>query len=166
MAANIWNPGNGPVLDASGVLIPQSFVGTEGQTVFTLTAFAYTPGSNSLIVFINGQHQVVVRDYTETSATVFTLVEGVKAGDVVDVIGFPASVMRTVPTGACGTATFVAATSVLVVFAVAQPDTNYKISLGPSVNDKTFSWSTKTINGFTINASSSSSDAIDWMIAR
>jgi hypothetical protein len=76
-------------VNVNGTLVPQSFIGTSGQTLFTLTAFTYTPGTNSLLVFINGQRQVVGRDFSETSSSSFTLAEGVVAGDYIDVIGFP-----------------------------------------------------------------------------
>lgn len=81
--------GVGTVLNAanSGTIVPQSFVGTAGQTVFNLTAFTYVPNTNSLTVCINGSFQVSGRDYIETSSTSFTLNEGVQAGDFVDVDG-------------------------------------------------------------------------------
>jgi hypothetical protein len=64
-----------------------------------------------------------------------------------------------------GTVTFSAATTAAVTFAAAEPDTDYRISLGSMAN-KTFWVSNKTVNGFTINASSSSSDTVEWTIVR
>lgn len=89
MTTSIFGAGALVNVDVNGSLIPQSFVGTAGQTLYNITAFSYTPGTNSLLVFINGQKQVSGRDFQETSSTSFTLNEGVVAGDYVDVIGFP-----------------------------------------------------------------------------
>ena len=88
MAASLFGLGAVLNLQANGSLVPQSFTGTEGQTVFNLTAFTYQLGSNSLQIWINGQRQQLGRDFTETSTTSFTLVEAVHAGDFVDVVGF------------------------------------------------------------------------------
>lgn len=64
-----------------------------------------------------------------------------------------------------GTCTFAASTTCTVTFGTAQTDTSYKIQLGCNAN-KTFYWSSKTTSGFTINGSSSGSDACDWWITR
>jgi len=83
--------GGAPVINVNvnGSLVPQSFIGTGGQTLFNITNFTYNIGTNSLMVWINGVYQRSGRDYTETSSSSFTLLEGVVAGDKVDVIGFP-----------------------------------------------------------------------------
>lgn len=83
--------GGAPVVNVSvnGSLVPQSFIGLAGQTVFNLTNFTYNPNTNSLLIFINGVLQFSKRDYTETSSSSFTLLQGVLVGDIVDVIGFP-----------------------------------------------------------------------------
>ena len=57
---------------------------TQGQTAFSLTTLTYTPGINSLVVFVNGSKQLVGTNYTETSSTVVTFASGLNAGDVVD----------------------------------------------------------------------------------
>jgi hypothetical protein len=57
---------------------------TQGQTAFTLTTITYTPGINSLVVFVNGSKQLVGTNYTETSSAVVTFASGLNAGDVVD----------------------------------------------------------------------------------
>lgn len=165
MTASLFGAVSGPSVNASGLYGFQSFVGTEGQVLFTLSAFTYIQGTKSLWVFINGQRQDVTRDYSETSITAFTLSEGVHVGDVVDVIGFNVSILSTVPLGLTGTAIFAAGTSIAVVFVSPQPDTNYKVALGALAN-KTFWVTAKTVAGFTINASSASSDSIDWIIGR
>ncbi len=82
-------------MNVNGTLVPQSFVGTAGQTVFNITNFTYTPGTNSLLVFINGQRQTL-RDFAETSTTSFTLTEGVAVGDFVDIIGFPQTTLTAI----------------------------------------------------------------------
>jgi len=57
---------------------------TQGQTAFSLATLTYTPGINSLVVFVNGSKQLVGTNYTETSSTVVTFASGLNAGDVVD----------------------------------------------------------------------------------
>lgn len=57
---------------------------TQGQTVFTLTTIQYVPATNNLLVFVNGSKQVLGDNFTETSSTVVTFVDGLNVGDVVD----------------------------------------------------------------------------------
>lgn len=57
---------------------------TQGQTIFTLTTITYTPGINSLVVFVNGSKQLVNINYIETSSSVVTFASGLNVGDVVD----------------------------------------------------------------------------------
>jgi hypothetical protein len=64
----------------------QEFTATQGQTIFTLTNFDYTPASNNLSVFVNGSKQVAGVNYSETSVNVFTFTSGLNAGDVVEAI--------------------------------------------------------------------------------
>ena len=54
------------------------------RSVFTLTTITYTPGINSLVVFVNGSKQLVGTNYTETSSVIVTFTSGLNAGDVVD----------------------------------------------------------------------------------
>jgi hypothetical protein len=58
-------------------------VATSGQTDFVLTTMAYTPGTNTLQVYIDGVNQVVNNAYTEVSATLVTFVTGLHVGAVV-----------------------------------------------------------------------------------
>lgn len=99
MSTSLFGLGSTVNVNVNGSLIPQSFVGTAAQTVFNITSFQYTPGTNSLLVFINGQRQILGRDFTETSATSFTLLEGVFAGDFVDIIGFPQTTLSATTAG-------------------------------------------------------------------
>lgn len=55
-------------------------VATAGQTVFNL-ANAYTPGANTLSVYLNGLRLTKNADYLETSTTSITLTAGAIAGD-------------------------------------------------------------------------------------
>lgn len=97
MATSLF--GVGEILNANvnGTIVPQSFTGTAGQTVFNLTNYTYTPGTNSLEVYINGSLQRSGRDYSETSSTSFTLFDGVIAGDLVDSYGIPFTVVTAFP---------------------------------------------------------------------
>lgn len=56
---------------------------TQGQTVFTLASIQYQPATNNLAVYVNGSKQVLTLNYTETSSTVVTFVDGLNVGDVV-----------------------------------------------------------------------------------
>jgi hypothetical protein len=58
---------------------------TAGQTAFTV-GFAYTVGNNSLSVLVNGSKQIVTLNYTETSSTVVTFVDGLNVGDIVEFV--------------------------------------------------------------------------------
>ena len=58
---------------------------TAGQTVFNV-GFTYTVGNNSLNVLVNGSKQIVTLNYTETSPTVVTFVDGLNVGDIVEFV--------------------------------------------------------------------------------
>ena len=64
----------------------ESQVATQGQTVFTLTTFDYSPGTNNLAVFVNGSKQVAGLNYSETSLNTVTFLTGLNVGDVVEFI--------------------------------------------------------------------------------
>ena len=64
--------------------LEQSFTATQGQTVFTLTNFDYSPGTNNLAVFVNGSKQVSGTNYIETNVNTVTFTTGLNAGDVVE----------------------------------------------------------------------------------
>lgn len=100
MATSLFGQGAAVNVNANGTLLTQSFIGTAGQTVFNIVGWTYTPGTNSLIVFINGQRQVPGRDFSETTNSSFTLLEGVVLGDFVDIIGFPETTLDSTTAGA------------------------------------------------------------------
>lgn len=102
MTASLFGGGSSINVNASGSLVPQQFTPTDGQTLFTLTAFSYTQNTNSLLVFINGILQTPGVDYVETSSSSFTLTSAVLALDSVKAIGFPLSTITQVQ--AAGTA--------------------------------------------------------------
>lgn len=62
----------------------QIFSATQSQTVFTLTSITYTPGTNTLNVYVNGNKQVLATNYVETNSTTVTFLSGLNVGDVVD----------------------------------------------------------------------------------
>jgi hypothetical protein len=64
-----------------------------------------------------------------------------------------------------GTVTFAAATTATVTLTKTQPAADYLVVLGPQAN-KTFWVSGQTTTEFTINASSSSSDVVNWVLTR
>lgn len=53
---------------------------TAGQTVFTLTTINYTPGTNSLSVYVDGVNQYVGTSYLETDSTTVTFTPGLHVG--------------------------------------------------------------------------------------
>ena len=59
---------------------------TQGQTLFTLTTFTYTVGSNQLFVYVNGSKQVKTLNYTESSSSTVTFSNGLNAGDIVEFV--------------------------------------------------------------------------------
>lgn len=76
-----------------------------------------------------------------------------------------ATTFSTVHYGDQGTATFAAATTKVVTLTRYQPDANYRVALGPQGNN-TFWVSNKLAYQFTLNAASSTSDVVEWMITR
>ena len=53
---------------------------TTGQTVFNLTTITYTPGTNSLTVYIDGVNQYVGDSYLETDSNTVTFTAGLHVG--------------------------------------------------------------------------------------
>lgn len=88
MAASLFGTGGVTNANVQGSLVPQVFTATAGQTLFNLTAFTYSVGTGSLLVFINGSLQSL-KDYAETSTGSFTLVEACLGGESILALGFP-----------------------------------------------------------------------------
>jgi len=59
-------------------------IAIQGQTVFTLNTLSYQPGTNTLLVFVNGSKQIAVDNYVETSSTSITFLDGLNVNDVVN----------------------------------------------------------------------------------
>lgn len=81
--ASIWEGSaeDIPVVNADGNIFEEVQVATAGKTVFTLTSFEYTPGSNSIFVWKNGVMLRRVTDYTETSSTIVTMLAAAALND-------------------------------------------------------------------------------------
>ena len=79
----LWTMDNLTGLPAAGSQDDQ--VATAGQTAFTV-GFTYTVGNNSLSVLVNGSKQIVTLNYTETSSTIVTFVDGLNVGDIVEFV--------------------------------------------------------------------------------
>lgn len=62
-------------------------IATEGQTEIEFEVIKYTPFTNSLMVFKNGEYQRATLEYNETSNTTIEFVTPLVAGDEVDVFG-------------------------------------------------------------------------------
>ena len=80
----IWTMDNIAGINASGA-DQDDQVATAGQTAFTV-GFTYTVGNNSLSVLVNGSKQIVTLNYTETSSTIVTFVDGLNVGDIVEFV--------------------------------------------------------------------------------
>ena len=79
----LWTMDNIIGLPAAGS--QNDLVATAGQTAFTV-GFTYTVGNNSLSVLVNGSKQIVTLNYTETSSTIVTFVDGLNVGDIVEFV--------------------------------------------------------------------------------
>ena len=79
----LWSMDNITGLPAAGQQDDQ--VATAGQTVFTV-GFTYSVGNNTLSVLVNGSKQIVTLNYTETSSTIVTFVDGLNVGDIVEFV--------------------------------------------------------------------------------
>jgi len=81
------------IITASGeevtslVTMEDRFTAVGGEEVISFTAITYTPTTNSLMVFKNGEYQRAQFEYLETGSTEITLTAPLTAGDVVDVFG-------------------------------------------------------------------------------
>lgn len=88
-------------------------IATAGQTVFTLTTMQYQPGTNNLVVYVDGVNQVEGGSYSyvETNSTTVTFTSGLHVGAVVKFVS--AEVLSTNVTDASTTVYTPAATSLL-----------------------------------------------------
>ncbi len=92
MGASVWE-GSAEIVstaNADNTFLTQRFtVVTQGQTLFTLTDFAYAINTNSLAVRVNGVEQKSGVDFTETSTSTFTFIgtDQLEPGDVIDAVG-------------------------------------------------------------------------------
>lgn len=89
---SIYTPGTSINVDSQTSNAAQEFIASAAQTVFTLTAFTYTPSISSLpntgalAIYRNGQ-RLLRSQYTETNSTTVTLV-GVTlaAGESINIV--------------------------------------------------------------------------------
>lgn len=87
---SVWSPAGAPVPQAvpAGTVLYQKFTATAGQTLFTLTEFAYSVGVKALLVFKNGLALTPIEDFSETSETSFTLLSAASLSDEILAVGF------------------------------------------------------------------------------
>lgn len=90
MSASIWNPASSipSSVNANNTLKSESQTAAAGQTLITLSLFAYQPGTGTLLVFVNGIVQALGTDYTESSSTTVTFAAPLNLGDYVLIYGF------------------------------------------------------------------------------
>ena len=123
--------------------------GELGVTLaYTSSVATGSPGPTNNISFANNQ------DVFSTEAVTYS--DGsARTGTTYSVLHY----------GDQGTATFSAGTTVICALTRYQPDTNYRVTLGPQAN-KTFWVDGKTTYQFRLNASAVSSDTVEWAITR
>lgn len=109
----------------------------------------------------------MLQQVTGTFATVFTVnSDNVLAiGTTLNGIRYINEVVGSNSQSKCGTATFAGGTTKAVTFATAEGDANYKVCITAGAN-KTFWVTSKGTGGFTLNASATSSDTVDWFLFR
>lgn len=73
---------------SSGIVIQKQELQISGvsQTVFNLTQFDYSPGSNNLAVYVNGVRKFTPTDYVETDADTITFNSGQTIGSAVQFV--------------------------------------------------------------------------------
>jgi hypothetical protein len=71
--------GNG----AGGTLFSDTVTATQGQTVINMPT-GYVLGGDNLSVYVNGSRQIYNVNYTETTTTSFTFINGLNDGDLVN----------------------------------------------------------------------------------
>ena len=92
----VWGPGT--PIDANSVIKSQAFTASASQTVFVLTNFQYVVGASALYVYVNGLMQRPGVDFSETSATSFTLTTAVTVDSIVLAVGYT-GISGTTPDG-------------------------------------------------------------------
>ncbi len=91
--ASIWNPKDSvATISNYSSVVKQRYVATAGQITFDIDAFAYVPGTSSLLVYKNGVLLSPEVDVVETDGDTFTLVSAATAGDIVLAVGFIGSI--------------------------------------------------------------------------
>lgn len=65
---------------ANNVQKVESFVATQGQTLFTLQLASYIPGQNRLAVYVDGVQQTINDGFVELDSRNFKFTEGLQAG--------------------------------------------------------------------------------------
>lgn len=128
-----------------------------------------SPGNIYNILTQNGSHIVATNCVMPTGGDTFNSFSGgstiTEFINGVQTVKTGAGITRTYRYIERGTATFPSGTSVIVTFATAEADTAYRVAISANAN-KTFWVTAKSTSGFTLNASSVSTDTIDWILVR
>jgi len=67
-------------------ILREAETASASQVTFNLSTAVYTPGTNQLMVYVDGVKKVLTTDYTETSSTVVTFGSGMTGGEVVEFV--------------------------------------------------------------------------------
>ena len=114
---------------------------------------------------------IVTVDFSESSSSFDENGANLKRMEIKTTSGSPTPTVYNSYTkifrGLTGSGQFSAATSVAVLFDVAEPNTSYRVSVTPTANANGNIWvSSKATSRFTVNSSGSSSATFDWVIVR
>ena len=87
---SVWTPDHeiAATVNANSTLKTQAFTAFQDQQTFTLTNFAYVPGTGSLLVVYNGALQILTKDFYELTSTTFQTTFKCNAGDSILALGF------------------------------------------------------------------------------
>lgn len=90
MTASVWQPDQtSPEVNSETTIVSESFVATEGQSLFVVSSFSYTVGTNSVRLFVQGVKQILGVDFVEVDSTSIQIIGSVlpKLGERVEIEG-------------------------------------------------------------------------------
>jgi hypothetical protein len=131
--ANIWNPRALLALSADTKRVTESIIATEGQFLFTLTAFTYAVDAGALAVYKNGVYLTPLSEWAEHSESTFSITVPATAGDKFDVVGF-AGITGEVPALNTATTSGVLQMSNVISKDVAVAAGNNALSVNPTIS--------------------------------
>mgnify|MGYP003324877636 CR=1 FL=1 len=134
----------------NNVYLKETAVATANQTIFNLS-MSYTPGANTLLVYVNGAQQILSLDYNETNSTRVTFTQGLIAGDnVVFHLWQSATVTGSAPPYYARTASEIAASVTPTNYSYPAGDVRRYGAVGNGVADDTAAFVAAAATGQTL----------------